>query len=110
MKRLCWLYIVVCCIASCKEQKKSSTLFEELQPEQTGIDFSNELREDEHLNILSFEYFYNGAGVGIADFNRDSLPDLFFASNMGASKLYLNKGDFRFDDRTESSGIDTRGK
>jgi hypothetical protein len=110
MKRLCWLYIAFCCIASCKEQKESSTLFEELRPDQTGIDFSNELREDEHLNILSFEYFYNGAGVGIADFNRDSLPDLFFASNMGASKLYLNKGDFRFDDRTESSGIDTRGK
>ena len=85
-------------------------LFEEMSVQQTGVDFINEIREDEQLNILSFEYFYNGAGVGVADFNRDSLPDLFFSSNMGASKLYLNKGNFKFEDRTEFSGIDTRGK
>ncbi len=113
MKDLCWLLFVCFFVGSCN-QKTSSTsnqaLFELLDTEQTGIHFTNEIQEDTRLNILSFEYFYNGAGVGVADFNQDSLPDLFFASNMGASKLYLNKGNFKFEDITETSGIDTRGK
>lgn len=96
--------------ASCKEKTNKSTLFERLTPESTGIYFTNEIREDKNLNILTFEYFYNGAGVGVADFNRDGLQDLFFSSNMGTSRLYLNKGDFTFQDITGSSGINTAGK
>ncbi|MBL7767561.1 MAG: VCBS repeat-containing protein [Flavipsychrobacter sp.] len=110
MKRIGWLYFVLLGCLCCKQQTGEGFLFEELSVEHTGVDFTNEIREDEQLNILSFEYFYNGAGVGVADFNQDSLPDLFFASNMGASRLYLNKGNFQFLDNTESSGIDTRGK
>lgn len=78
--------------------------------EKTGIDFSNKIVENEQLNILSFEYFYNGSGVGIGDFNNDGLKDIFFSSNMGKSKLYLNKGGFAFKDITDSSGINTIGK
>ena len=71
-----------------------------MPPDKTGIDFSNKIVEDENLNILSFEYFYNGAGVGIGDFNNDGLKDIFFSSNMGKSKLYQNKGNFEFKDIT----------
>lgn len=110
MKRIGWLYFVLLGCLCCKQQTREGSLFEELSVDHTGVNFTNEIRENEQLNILSFEYFYNGAGVGVADFNQDSLPDLFFASNMGNSRLYLNKGNFQFVDNTESSGIDTRGK
>ncbi|MBX3255521.1 MAG: VCBS repeat-containing protein [Chitinophagaceae bacterium] len=85
-------------------------LLELLTPDETGIHFSNEIQEDEELNILTFEYFYNGAGVGIIDFNKDGLQDIFFTSNMGESSLYLNNGNFKFTDVTKESGIHTAGK
>jgi hypothetical protein len=110
MRYIVHFLFVVLILSGCSDEKKNTALFEELPAEQTGIEFVNELKEDEQLNILTFEYFYNGAGVGIGDFNNDSLPDLFFASNMGASRIYLNQGDFKFRDITDSSGIDTRGK
>lgn len=94
---------------SCSENVRNS-LFEQIPADRSGIQFANEIVEDEQLNILSFEYFYNGAGIGIGDFNNDDLPDIFFSSNMGKSRLYLNQGDFRFSDRTDSSGIQTTGK
>ena len=62
------------------------------------------------LNVLTFEYFYNGAGVGVGDFNQDGLEDIFFTSNMGESALYLNEGNFKFKDSTAASGISTFGK
>ncbi|HEY8398738.1 MAG TPA: CRTAC1 family protein, partial [Flavihumibacter sp.] len=102
-----WLLFL---LAACQTSPKTPPLFELVPASESRIDFVNELREDAALNILSFEYFYNGAGVGIGDFNRDSLPDLFFGSNMGASKLYLNEGGFKFRDATEASGIRTEGK
>lgn len=76
-----------------------------LPASKTGIDFVNDLNEDEDLNIITFEYFYNGAGVGTGDINNDGLQDIFFAANMSASKLYLNRGGFRFEDITEQAGI-----
>ncbi len=97
-------------ISRCKESNNKTILLELMPPAKTGIDFTNEIKEDENLNILTFEYFYNGAGVGIGDFNRDSLPDIFFSSNMGQSRLYLNKGNFTFSDITAASGINTTGK
>ena len=97
-------------ITGCRENIHKTTFLEWMPPEKTGIDFTNEIKEDETLNILSFEYFYNGAGVGIGDFNRDGLQDIFFSSNMGQSRLYLNKGNFSFNDITASSGINTVGK
>lgn len=85
-------------------------MFELLSPEKTGVTFENEIVEDEALNILTFEYFYNGAGVGVGDFNKDGRPDMFFSSNMGKSRLYLNKGNFSFTDVTDRSGINTKGR
>ncbi|HEY5747847.1 MAG TPA: VCBS repeat-containing protein [Chryseolinea sp.] len=81
-----------------------------LSSEETGIDFSNTLYEDENLNILTFEYFYNGAGVGTGDINSDGLPDIFFAANMTGNRLYLNKGHLKFEDITDAAGFKPSGK
>jgi len=91
---------------SCKH-KSSETLFHVIPPDKSNIHFSNDLKPDYNLNILDYNYFYNGGGVAAADFNNDGLTDLFFSGNMVASKLYLNKADFSFDDITGVSGIAT---
>lgn len=76
-----------------------------LEPERTGIDFNNAIRESENLNHFYYSQIYNGAGLAIGDLNNDGLPDVFFCGNMVQDRLYLNKGDFKFEDITKSSGI-----
>lgn len=98
------LALLVC--LSCQEPR----LLSEIPPSHSGLDFQNTLREDEFMNILTFEYFYNGAGVAVADMNADGLDDLFFTSNMGNSELYINTGNFTFENGTAKSGISTQGK
>lgn len=85
-------------------------LLELLPAERTGIDFVNTLHEDENLNIITFEYFYNGAGVGVGDIDNDGLEDLFFAANMTGNKLYRNLGGLKFEDITKSAGLGQLGK
>ncbi|HEY2727062.1 MAG TPA: VCBS repeat-containing protein, partial [Parafilimonas sp.] len=72
---------------------------------QTGINFTNNIHEDDSLNVLRYEYLYNGAGVGIGDFNNDGLPDIFFSSNTSSNKLFINKGNFKFDDDTKQANV-----
>lgn len=74
---------------------------------ESGIDFSNDLVPNvaTQENLLDFDYFYNGAGVGIADINNDGLPDIFFCGNQVDNQLYLNKGNLKFENITEVSGI-----
>ncbi|MEN8125184.1 MAG: VCBS repeat-containing protein [Bacteroidota bacterium] len=72
----------------------------------TDIDFNNELSPTPDLNILTYLYYYNGAGVATGDFNNDGLMDLYFTGNQVQDKLYLNKGDFQFEDITLQAGID----
>jgi hypothetical protein len=86
------------------------TRFEQLSASQTGIHFSNRILENDTMNILAYEYVYNGGGVAVGDFNNDSLPDLYFTANMGKNRLYLNKGDFRFEDVTDAAGVSGEGK
>src|SRR5687767_7521540 len=86
-------------VSSCSTDHRP--LLELLPSSATGVDFVNHLPDDERLNIITFEYFYNGAGVGVGDINNDNLPDLFFAANMSSNKLYLNKGNLEFEDITE---------
>src|SRR5438105_4156943 len=83
---------------------KKASLFTLLSPQQTNIDFSNTLIEGPNTNILVYEYFYNGGGVATGDFNGDGLIDIYFSSNMGKNKLYLNRGNMRFEDITNASG------
>jgi len=97
-------------VSSCADNKKSETLFERLSASYTGIDFENTITTNDLINILNYEYLYNGGGVGVGDFNNDHLPDVFFSGNLTSSKLYLNKGAMQFEDITTTSGIDTSGK
>ncbi|MGY6521031.1 MAG: VCBS repeat-containing protein [Mongoliitalea sp.] len=91
---------------SCKQsQEDRDTLFQLLSSEETGIDFSNNLTSTEELNILEYLYFYNGGGVALGDINNDGLVDIYFTSNQGSNKLYLNKGNFQFEDITEAAGV-----
>ena len=82
-----------------------NTLFQLLPPGKTGITFKNILKETPKANVLTYEYFYNGGGSAIGDLNNDGLEDVFFTANMGSNKLYLNQGDFKFKDITETAGI-----
>jgi len=102
------ILISILLLLGCAE--KSDKLFDLLPPENTGIGFVNEILEDEYFNIISYEYLYNGAGVGIGDFNNDGLQDLFFCGSMVANRLYLNKGDLVFEDITRSAGIEASEK
>lgn len=88
-----------------KNQTKQDYLFKKLTPEATGISFRNEIKDDVKHNIINYIYYYNGAGVSVGDFNNDNLPDLFFVSNKGDNKLYLNKGNLNFEDISEKAGI-----
>jgi hypothetical protein len=90
-------------------QKENHTLFSLMNAKQTGINFSNNIKEDDSLNVLRYEYLYNGAGVGIGDFNNDGLVDIFFSSNTSSNKLFLNKGNFKFDDITKQANVSGNG-
>lgn len=98
------------CSSELTQHTGKNTLFKKLLPTDTGIYFSNKIRESPELNVVTYEMLYNGAGVGVGDLNNDDLMDVFFASNMGKSKLYLNEGDFQFRDITDTAGIQTKGK
>ncbi|HMQ46572.1 MAG TPA: CRTAC1 family protein [Saprospiraceae bacterium] len=74
-------------------------------PEQTGIDFVNEVEDGEYFNVLTYRNFYNGGGVALGDVNNDGLTDVYFTANMRSNKLYLNKGNWQFEDITEKAGV-----
>lgn len=92
-----------------KEPLQSSTfkVFEKVSPKQSKIFFSNKIEPNLNSlnNLFDFDYFYNGAGVGLADLNNDTQLDIFFCGNQAENKLYLNKGDLVFEDVSESAGI-----
>lgn len=89
--------------SGCKEEK--STLFQLISAENSGIDFNNEIIENDTFNILEVEYIYNGGGVGIGDFNNDGFSDIYFPGNAVDNKLYLNKGNLKFEDITDLAGV-----
>mgnify|MGYP006152975981 FL=1 len=91
---------------SCNEKK----LFIQLDSSQTNILFNNLISENDSMNILDYEYLYNGGGVAISDFNDDGLEDIFFSGNMVSNKLYLNKGSWSFDDVSIESGIEAKNR
>lgn len=81
-------------------------LFTIQDPKKTNIDFVNYITENEHFNVMNYEYLYNGGGVAIGDINNDGLQDVFFSGNMSSNKLYLNKGSFVFEDISTFARID----
>ena len=92
-------------LISCQPPDRTSTLFSKMEATQTGIDFQNEVQNTADFNIFSYRNFYNGGGVAIGDLNNDGLADVYFTANMGDNKLYLNKGDWQFEDITAKAGL-----
>src|SRR3954466_3485992 len=102
-RKVFWMFVVSAPLLSCKSKQKSAPLFEKM--EATGIHFENRVEDQEINNSFLFRNFYNGGGVGIGDINNDGLADVIMTCNMGENKLYLNKGNWIFDDITEKSGM-----
>jgi len=100
------LIIFISCLSSCKKQNIEAPVFQLLDSTKTNIKFSNTLSDTDKPGILNYLYFYNGGGVAIGDINNDGLPDIYFTSNKkGGNKLYLNKGNYQFEDITEKAGV-----
>ena len=108
--RIPYQVLIFLAIFSCKQNDspESTHLFTLLTQDETGVEFSNTLTEGPNTNILMYEYFYNGAGIASGDFNNDGLIDLYFSSNMGDNKLYLNKGNMKFEDVTHIANVGGR--
>jgi hypothetical protein len=85
--------------------KAQNKLFSLVSPDSSGVTFQNVIQDDKVINILEYLYFYNGAGVAIGDVNNAGLPDLYFTSNRYECKLYLNKGNLKFEDVTKKAGV-----
>ncbi|HEX4852081.1 MAG TPA: VCBS repeat-containing protein, partial [Puia sp.] len=113
-RRSCFLATLSACIifflitpSDLFAQKK---LFQLLPSSETNITFRNNINETENLNVLAYEYFYNGGGVAVGDINNDGLLDLFFTANMKPNKLYLNLGNMKFKDITAEAGAGLEGR
>ncbi|MBU3821835.1 VCBS repeat-containing protein [Flavobacteriaceae bacterium XHP0103] len=110
-----FLVAILVIFSSCKEktiskkQTDASTLFTLVPNSETNIHFVNNVEENIDFHALNYPYVYNGGGVALGDVNNDGLDDIYFTSNQGSNKLYINKGDFRFEDITEMAGVDDLG-
>ena len=94
----------------CVQSSAQEKLFTLLDPKQTGINFINQISESEGLNVLAYEYFFNGAGVAVGDLDNDGLEDIFFTANMKPNKLYKNLGKLTFKDITPQAGKQLEGR
>ncbi|HMO40164.1 MAG TPA: VCBS repeat-containing protein, partial [Saprospiraceae bacterium] len=107
-------FLISLLLSACDKPREAftndfSTLFTELPAAYTGIDFVNRLDYTEDYNTYTFRNFYNGGGVGLGDINNDGLLDIFLCGNLVGNKLYLNKGNFQFEDITEQAGVASPG-
>ncbi|MGH2406139.1 MAG: FG-GAP repeat domain-containing protein, partial [bacterium] len=105
--RLLALVVLLLSLVRCGREAPSPSLFTLLTPDQTGITFANTITTDDSFNVQFYYFVYNGGGVAVGDIDNDGLRDLFLTGNMVSSRLYLNKGKFRFEDITERAGVAT---
>ncbi|NNF76055.1 MAG: VCBS repeat-containing protein, partial [Flavobacteriaceae bacterium] len=115
MKNLRFMPILMSLFAlvliSCEKDNETQisedkTLFTSLSSDYTGVDFINAVENQKDFNIFKYRNFYNGGGVALGDINNDGLDDIYLTGNMEANKLYLNKGDFKFEDISASAGVE----
>lgn len=100
------IILIFTVIASCnKKPNNDNTLFSNLPSDKTNIFFQNTVKNTPDFNIFSYRNFYNGGGVAIGDLNNDGLQDIYFTSNMGENKLYINEGNLKFKDITQTAGV-----
>ena len=107
-----WLFVVMLLIfiTACKNNNKQvETLFTELPATETGISFTNKLTNTNEFNIYRYRNFYNGGGVAIGDVNNDGLPDIYLSANQQPNKLFINKGNLKFEDVTAKAGVAGKG-
>ncbi|MEM9935563.1 MAG: VCBS repeat-containing protein [Bacteroidota bacterium] len=111
-QKIVFVFSILCLVLlsqSCEKGSPTSSLdkplFTQLNPKELGIDFENNLVYDSEFNVYTYRNFYNGGGVALGDINQDGLTDIYFIGNMEDNHLYLNKGDFQFEDITEKAGV-----
>lgn len=96
------IFFLMFVLCACSDQRQ---LFQKLESRESAIVFENKLSPREDFNIIDYAYFYNGGGVAVGDINGDGLPDLYFSGNQVKNKLYLNKGNLKFEDITDRAGV-----
>lgn len=104
LKKFASFLVLFFVFSSCSKQNED-TLFTKMDASVTGITFVNEVTNGKKMNLFNYRNFYNGGGVAIGDINNDGLSDVFFSSNQGSNKLFLNKGNFKFEDISQKAGI-----
>lgn len=102
-----WCVVTLTLLGCSPDAKKKvgDPLFEFIEPSESGVDFENRLTFSQEFNIYTYRNYYNGGGVALGDVNNDGLIDIYFTGNMVPNKLYLNKGNFQFEDITEKAGV-----
>lgn len=112
LNRWTYLLLLFLCFTACQNEQSSlqsavpdDPLFIQLDPQETGVDFINKVEDTQNFNVFTYRNYYNGGGVAIGDVNNDGLSDLYFTANMAPNKLYLNKGDWKFEEVAEKAGV-----
>jgi hypothetical protein len=100
-----WSSIFMVACRSKEPNPPANPLFQLMPSSQTGIDFNNKVVDTKDFNVFKYRNFYNGGGVAIGDVNNDGKPDIFFTSNQGKNRLYINKGNWQFEDVTDKAGV-----
>src|SRR5471030_2548737 len=103
-----FIFALCFCLVSCHHESGTApegALFQLMPSATTGINFNNKVTDDGEFNVFNYRNFYNGGGVAIGDVNNDGKPDIFFTSNQGGNKLYINKDNWKFEDVTEKAGL-----
>jgi len=99
------LFSAIVLLTACQQNSSKNTLFRSVPASESGIRFENKLSFDQAFNIYTYRNYYNGGGVGLADFNNDGLIDVYLSANMTPNRLFLNKGNLKFEDITEKAGV-----
>ena len=104
-KQFIWVLSLLTFFGCSEKKADQNHLFQEMNASETGISFENTITNTDEFNIFNYRNFYNGGGVAIGDINNDNLPDVYLIANQGENKLFLNKGNFKFEDITNKAGV-----